>query len=215
MPGAADTRVCGAGSDPRSHAGLLRSSAGGGRILLVMASCTCSASCPSGRCGRIVDRVVRSMGVPVALRLPALQIKVALPVAGGRSVGDLGRPVAGHGHGLAGSGSSGPATCHAVAPGRHGAFGHTDRAGGPGEVHAAAHRVRGLRASRCPHVPQPLVLGPVELEHHVSIPSESKVSRRSLEPAGLIFLYGGLRMTQSNTGSSGVSSTDALMTFVL
>ncbi|MGO5288810.1 hypothetical protein, partial [Pseudoscardovia suis] len=33
------------------------------------------------------------------------------------------------------------------------------------------------------HVPQLPVLGPVELVHHVSIPSEPKVLRRSLEPA--------------------------------
>ncbi|WP_277051857.1 hypothetical protein, partial [Bifidobacterium merycicum] len=31
-------------------------------------------------------------------------------------------------------------------------------------------------------VPQLFVLGPVELVHHVSIPSESRVLRRSLEP---------------------------------
>ena len=73
-------------------------------------------------------------------------------------------------------------TCPAVAPGLPGAFGHTGRVGGLGEVHAAAHQVQVLRAPRRMHVPQFPVLGPVELVHHVSIPSESTVLRRSLEP---------------------------------
>ena len=73
--------------------------------------------------------------------------------------------------------------CPAVASGLPGAFGRAGRVGGLGEVHAAARQVRVLRASRRLHVPQLLVLGPVELVHHVSIPSESKVLRRSLEPA--------------------------------
>ena len=60
---------------PMSHVRLLRSSAGRDRILRMMASCTCSASCPSGRCRRIVNRVVRSTRVPIALRLPAPQIR--------------------------------------------------------------------------------------------------------------------------------------------
>ena len=51
-----------------------------------------------------------------------------------------------------------------------------------GEVRVAAHQVRVFRASRRLHVPQLPVLGPVELVHHVSIPSESRVLRRSLEP---------------------------------
>ena len=50
-------------------------SSGKRAIFLTMASCTCSAPCPSGRWSSIVKRVVRSTSVPMADLLAAPVIR--------------------------------------------------------------------------------------------------------------------------------------------
>lgn len=83
MPGAADARACGAGSGPRPHAGLLRGSAGGDRILLMMASCTCSASCLSGKVqedrepGSALSLAIRRVSPAIPPRLSASLVIVS------------------------------------------------------------------------------------------------------------------------------------------
>ena len=64
------------------------------RYKVMMACWTCSASCPSGRCSRIVNLVVRSTSVPIALllRLPVIRSPSQCPgtarssISAGRSL---------------------------------------------------------------------------------------------------------------------------------
>ena len=89
----APIRLRRASSAPWSQVSELRGSSGGGAILSMMARWACSASCPSGRCSRIVNLVVRSTSVPIALlsrppvmRSPSQWPGTARPsISGGRS----------------------------------------------------------------------------------------------------------------------------------
>lgn len=107
----------------------------------------------------------------MTLRLPVPADQVSLPVAGHGAVGDVGGPVADHDHELAEPGALGAYL--AVAPDLPDALGRPDGAGGLGEVHAPAHQLEIFRVPRLLHVVQLVVLGSVELVHHVPAPSKT------------------------------------------
>ena len=90
----------------------------------MMACWTCSASCPSGRCSRIVNLVVRSTSVPMALLLRLPVMEIALPMARDRPVLDLRGSLRDHGHGFAETGFAALAALGSAggSPLPHGAF---------------------------------------------------------------------------------------------
>ena len=90
----------------------------------MMACWTCSASCPSGRCSRIVNLVVRSTSVPMALllRLPVMRSPSQWPGTARFSIS--GGSLRDHDHGFAGTGFAALAALGAAggSPLPHGAF---------------------------------------------------------------------------------------------
>ena len=90
----------------------------------MMACRACSASCPSGRCSRIVNLVVRSTSVPMALLLRLPVMRSPLPVARDRPVPDLRGSLRDHDHGFAETGFASLAALGSAggSPLPHGAF---------------------------------------------------------------------------------------------
>lgn len=90
----------------------------------MMACRTCSASCPSGRCGRIVNLVVRSTSVPMALllRLPVMRSPSQWPGTARSSIS--GGSLRDHDHGFAETGFAALAALGSAggSPLPHGAF---------------------------------------------------------------------------------------------
>ena len=90
----------------------------------MMACWTCSASCPSGRCSRIVNLVVRSTSVPMALllRLPVMRSPSQWPGTARSSIS--GGSLRDHGHGFAETGFAALAALGSAggSPLPHGAF---------------------------------------------------------------------------------------------